>query len=177
VREEEWEQREKHNNTEAASWVAEAPDGWGGSGPISPVIEEGWPGTRPKDQCFPHLSDDMPLCPNGWPDLLVSRAAGIQVTIELKSTVEDTEGHSTCRSLMPIGYLSASDLLSFLCHSSIGTSFRSCAPVLVAMDSLTGSSSDSGALELEVSEALWMNLSKSVTYTSGILTRSGGIVS
>jgi hypothetical protein len=42
-REDEWKEREAHNDTEAACWAVEAPDGWGNTPPTSPV-PEGWPG-------------------------------------------------------------------------------------------------------------------------------------
>jgi hypothetical protein len=64
----------------------------GGTCPASPNIEEGWPGVRPKDWCFPCLSDDVPLHPDGWPDLSLPVSDGVQVTIKVKSTVEDVEG-------------------------------------------------------------------------------------
>jgi hypothetical protein len=44
-----------------------------------------------------HIWNITTLCSDGWPDLLASSAGGIQVTIEVKSTIEDSEGHSTCR--------------------------------------------------------------------------------
>jgi hypothetical protein len=70
----------------------------------------------------------VPLRADGWPDLSVSGASGIQVTIEVKLSVGDLEGHSTCRLFVFIGCLSVIDLLSSLCHSTIGTSIGSCAP-------------------------------------------------
>jgi hypothetical protein len=70
----------------------------------------------------------VPLCADGWPDLSVGGVSEIQVTIEVKSSVGDLEGHSACRSLVFIGCLSVLDLLSVLCHSSVGTSVRSCTP-------------------------------------------------
>jgi hypothetical protein len=49
---------------------------------------------------------------------------GIEVSIEVHSDLQ--EEHPTCRSLVPIGYLSVLDLLSFLCYSAVDTSNRSC---------------------------------------------------
>jgi hypothetical protein len=103
VWEAEWKETEVHNNVEAAHWKIDAPDGWGNTPPTSPV-------------------------PEGWPNLSVSGASGIQVTIEVKSSVGELKEHSTCRSLVLIGCLSVFDLLSFPCHSAIGTSIGSCAP-------------------------------------------------
>jgi hypothetical protein len=60
-----------------------------------------------------------------WPDLEV----GVKVSVEVRSEVGDLAlGNSTCRSLMIIGCLSVSDLLSLLCHRTVGTSFGSCSP-------------------------------------------------
>jgi hypothetical protein len=39
AREAEWKDREAHNNTEAARWESEAPDGWGNTPPVSPICE------------------------------------------------------------------------------------------------------------------------------------------
>jgi hypothetical protein len=72
-REDEWKKREAHNDTEAAHWAVEAPNGWGNTPPTSPVLE-GWPGVPVNANCetWPLLSDIVPLCPDGWPDLLPS---------------------------------------------------------------------------------------------------------
>jgi hypothetical protein len=72
--------------------------------------EEGWP--------------DVPSSAR-WPDLEV----GVEVSIEVRSEVGDlVQGNSTCRLLMIIECLSASDVLSLLCHCTVGTSFGSCSP-------------------------------------------------
>jgi hypothetical protein len=107
-----------------------APDGWGGTRPSSPVLVcESWPGARVvEDGTWPLPTDVVLLRPDGWPLLSSSVQDGISVTIELRTIVEGSEGHSACRSLVVIGCLSVPDLLSSLCHSTIGTSFRSCAP-------------------------------------------------
>jgi hypothetical protein len=42
--------------------------------------------------------------------------------------VEHQREHSACRLLMIIECFSVSNLLSLLCHSSVGTSIGSCAP-------------------------------------------------
>jgi hypothetical protein len=55
----------------------------------------------------------------GW--LSVDR--GIEVSIKVHSDLSDSvEEHPACRSLVSIGCLSVPDLLSFLCHSAVGTS-------------------------------------------------------
>jgi hypothetical protein len=65
-----------------------------------------------------------PTSHRGWP----SMEGGIEVLIEVHSDLQDSEeGHSTCRLPMSIGCLSVLDLLSLLCHSTIGTSSGSCA--------------------------------------------------
>jgi hypothetical protein len=129
VREVEWKPREAHNDEEAAQWQVEASDGWGNTPPSSP-IPKGWPGVQVDEWSgvWPAPSDAVSLRVDGWPDLLVSGASGIQVTIEVKLSVGDLERHSACRSLVFIGCLSVLDLLSVLCHNSVGTSFGSCAP-------------------------------------------------
>jgi hypothetical protein len=72
--------------------------------------EEGWPGV-PSDAA--------------WPDLKV----GIEVSVEVHSDVEDlSRGNSACRSLVIIGCLSVSNLLSLLCHCAVSTSLGSCSP-------------------------------------------------
>jgi hypothetical protein len=126
AREAEWKQREVSNNVETANWAMEAPDSWGNTPPTSPV-QEGWLGV-PADATWPPLSDTVLLCPGGWPDLSPQVSDGVRVTIEVLSNVESLEEHSTCRSLVVICCLLVPDLLSSLCHSTVGTSVRSCAP-------------------------------------------------
>jgi hypothetical protein len=127
AREAEWKWRDTHNDTEAARWAVEAPDGWGNTPPTSP-IQEGWPGV-PADtnqKTWPLLSDAVLLRPDGWPDLLPLVQDRVRVTIKVVSSVRGIEEHSAYRSLVVIGHLSVHDLLSFPCHSAVGTSFRSC---------------------------------------------------
>jgi hypothetical protein len=70
----------------------------------------------------------------GWPDVLSSARwpdleVGVEVSVEVRLDVGDlVQGNSTCRLLMLIGCLSTSDVLSLLCHCTVGTSFRSCSP-------------------------------------------------
>jgi hypothetical protein len=70
----------------------------------------------------------VPLHPDGWPDLSPHSLDGVQVTIEVLSSIKGVEGYSACRSLVSLGCLSVSDLLSFLYYSAVGTSLRSCTP-------------------------------------------------
>jgi hypothetical protein len=129
AKEAKWKDREAHNDAEAACWEVKAPDGWGITPPTSP-IHEGWPSV-PIDAgsgTWPLPSNIVPLHPDGWPDLSPPVQDRVRVTFEVKSSVGDSEEHSTCRSLVIIGCLSVLDLLSFLCHSAISTSVRSCAP-------------------------------------------------
>jgi hypothetical protein len=121
----EWRRREEHNEAAVASWAVEAPDGWGNTPPTSPVVKEGWPGSQPEDHCYP--SKEGPLGPNGWPDVSIPTSSGVRVTTTM-TTVEEVEGHSARRLPMLIVCLSVPDLLSFLYHSTISTSFGSCAP-------------------------------------------------
>jgi hypothetical protein len=80
-----------------------------------------------EDGTWPLLTNVIPLCPDSWPVLSRAGQDSISVTIEVRMTVEGSEGHSACRSLLIIGCLSVPDLLSSLCHSTVGTSIRSCA--------------------------------------------------
>jgi hypothetical protein len=77
-----WQERQDHNDMEAAQWAVEAPDGWGGNAVAKP-IEEGWPGVQPEDRWL-----DLPLPPSG----------GVLVT--MTTIVEKEEGHSACRLLI-----------------------------------------------------------------------------
>jgi hypothetical protein len=96
---------------------------WGVDADLSTSSEEGWLGV-PADVVWPSPFDG-PLCADGWPDLEVA----IEVSVEVCSdAVEYQREHSACRSLMIIECLSVSNLLSLLCHSSVGTSVGSCAP-------------------------------------------------
>jgi hypothetical protein len=79
-------------------------------------------------ETWPLPSDMLLLRPDGWPDLLPSVQDRVKVTIEVTLSIGNLEGHSACRSLMVISSLSVFDLLSFLCHSTVGTSIRSCVP-------------------------------------------------
>jgi hypothetical protein len=57
----------------------------------------------------------------GWPSV----EGGVKVSIEVRSDLSDSEECPACRSLVSIGCLSVSDLLSFLCYSAVGTSSQS----------------------------------------------------
>jgi hypothetical protein len=105
AREAEWQERQDHNDAEAARWEVEVPDGWGNTRPSSPVHED-WPGVRVEDSTWPLPMDVVPLRPDSWPDLSVRD--GVSVTVEVRTTLEGLEGHSACRSLLIIGYLSVS---------------------------------------------------------------------
>jgi hypothetical protein len=82
---------------------------WGGWMDSVTSVEEGWPG----------VSSDA-----AWPTLEV----GVEVSVEVHSEVGSLRGDSACRSLMIIECFSVSNLLSLLCHSTIGTSLGSCPP-------------------------------------------------
>jgi hypothetical protein len=93
AREAEWWKRQDHNDAEAARWAVEVPDGWGDVRTVSPIVEEGWPGIRPEDRGYP--SEEGPLGPDSWPDLLLPLSGGVLVTT--MTTVEKEGGHSACR--------------------------------------------------------------------------------
>jgi hypothetical protein len=58
-----------------------------------------------------------------WPSV----ERGVEVSIEVHLDLKDSEKERpACRLLVFIGYLSVPDLLSFLCHSAVGTSGGSC---------------------------------------------------
>jgi hypothetical protein len=54
----------------------------------------------------------------GWPSV----EGGVEMSVEVRLDLSDSEEHPTCRSLVSIGCLSVLDLLSFLCYSAVGTS-------------------------------------------------------
>jgi hypothetical protein len=84
----------------------------------------GWPGAEADGEWPPHGSGD-PTRTHGWPSV----DGGIEVSIEVRSNILELEGErSACRLLMVIGCLSVIDLLSPLCHSTVGTSLGSCTP-------------------------------------------------
>jgi hypothetical protein len=68
----------------------------------------------------------VPLRPDGWPDLSPHPLDGVQVTIEVVSSIEGVKGYSACRSLVSLGCLSVPDLLSSLYYSAVSTSLGSC---------------------------------------------------
>jgi hypothetical protein len=90
---------------------------WGVDVESSASSEECWPGV-PADAVWPHQ-----IGADGWPSI----EGGVEVSIKVVSdAVELEREHSSCRLPMIIGCLSFSNLLSPLCHSTIGTSDRSC---------------------------------------------------
>jgi hypothetical protein len=96
---------------------------WGEFAGLWSSLEDGWLGV-PSDAVWPSPSDG-PLRVDGWPDLEV----GVEVSVEVHSdVVGSSRGNSACRSFMITECLSVSNLLSLLCHSSVGTSARSCSP-------------------------------------------------
>jgi hypothetical protein len=96
---------------------------WGVDVDSTTPLEEGRPGI-PVDAVWPSPLVGEPLRSHGWPSV----EGGIEVTMEVCSdTVKFQREHSTCRLLMIIGCLSVSNLLSPLCHCTVGTSIGSCA--------------------------------------------------
>jgi hypothetical protein len=70
------------------------------------------------------LTVSYPASHQGWPCV----TGGIEVSVEVHSDLKDSEEeHPACRLPVLIDCLSVIDLLSLLCHSTVGTSNRSCA--------------------------------------------------
>jgi hypothetical protein len=90
LREVEWQEKQAHNDAEAAKWAVEAHDGWGNT-PLTSPVQERWPGVS-ADALWPDLSDAVH--PDGWPDLSLP-SSGVLVTTTM--TVEKEKGHSACR--------------------------------------------------------------------------------
>jgi hypothetical protein len=120
AREAEWRIREAHNNAVAASWGVDSSDGWGNTLPISPIQEES--GDWPSQEALV----DAEVA--AWPHFPLDTLA-IKMTVNTRSSIGDlVEEHPTCRSTAFIDCFSVLDLLSFLYHSAISTSVRSCVP-------------------------------------------------
>jgi hypothetical protein len=91
---------------------------WGVNVESSSSSKEGWPGVPAEARWH------APIGADGWPSV----EGGFEVSIEVVSdTVELERERSACRLSMIIGCLSFSNLLSPLCHSTVGTSAGSCA--------------------------------------------------
>jgi hypothetical protein len=122
AREVEWKAREVQRDEEI---------GWGEDRHPSSSLE-GWPGVSEDDErqkewaaSESRVMTSYHSINCGWPSI----EGGVEVTIEVCSGASKPEKEcSTCRSLVIIDYLSVPDLLSFLYHSAVGTSFGSCAP-------------------------------------------------
>jgi hypothetical protein len=99
--------------------VAPAND-WGNTPPVSPIPEGlgEWP--------FQEVLVNAEVAV--WPHFPLPVLA-IEVTVETRSSIGDlVEEHPACRSTVFIDCFSVLDLLSFLCHSAVSTSVRSCTP-------------------------------------------------
>jgi hypothetical protein len=91
---------------------------WGVDVESSALSEKGWPGV-PADAVWPYR-----IGADGWPNI----EGGVEVSIKVILDVAELGREcSACRLLMIIGCLSFSNLLSPLCHSTVGTSDGSCA--------------------------------------------------
>jgi hypothetical protein len=114
AREAEWEEREAHNDVEAACWAIDPPDGWGNTPPASPV-PEGWPGVVVDEHNgnWPSLSEVVPLCVDSWPNLSTSVEGGIEVTIEVVTNAGDPQEKHTA-VMFPI-ILTSETLLTNQC--------------------------------------------------------------
>jgi hypothetical protein len=139
---------------------------WGEFADLLTSSDDGWPGV-PLDAAWPSHSDE-PLCADGWPILEV----GVEVSVEVHSdAVESPREHSACRSLMIIECFSVSNLLSLLCHSSVGTSIGRCAPLTVPVEDLTRSSPSESLWPAAVSKALGISLSEVLNLYFGELDK------
>jgi hypothetical protein len=109
ARENVWKAREAQNDTIQ----------WGVDVELSTSSEEGWLNVPADAKWY------APIGADGWPSV----EGGVEVSIEVVSdTVELERERSACRLPLIIGCLSVFNLLSLLCHSTIGTSLGSCAP-------------------------------------------------
>jgi hypothetical protein len=69
------------------------------------------------------VSVSYPASHQGWPKV----EGGVEVMIEVRSDVMESKSERpACRLPMFIDCLSVADLLSSLCHSTVGTSTGSC---------------------------------------------------
>jgi hypothetical protein len=84
VRENIWKAQEAQNN--AIQWGVDVES--------SALSEGGWPGVL-VDAVWPDLLLEEPLCTHGWPSV----SGEIEVEIEVRSVLEEVEGHSACRCL------------------------------------------------------------------------------
>jgi hypothetical protein len=67
---------------------------WGVDVELSASSEGGWPGVS-ADALWPDPLLEEPLRTHGWPSV----SGGIEVEVEVRSVIEDVEGHSACRCL------------------------------------------------------------------------------
>jgi hypothetical protein len=97
AREVEWKDQEAQN--EAVQWGGSNRDGWEVTPPASPVAES-WPGAVADEHSgnWPSLSEVVPTCADGWPDLSTNVDGGVEVTIEVVTDAREVQGeHSACR--------------------------------------------------------------------------------
>jgi hypothetical protein len=117
AQEAEWKDQEAQNDT--VEWGVD-------DGLVTPP-EEGWPGISIDEEhrvTWPSPSNEGSIHVDDWPSI----EGGVEVTVEVCSdAMELQREYSTCR-FCGIGHCSVINLLSFLCHSPIGTSFGSCVP-------------------------------------------------
>jgi hypothetical protein len=86
---------------------------WGVDVESSSLLEEGWPNVPAEARWH------APIGADGW----LSVEGGVEVSIEVVSDAVELERDcSACRLPVIIGCLSFSNLLSPLCHSTVGTS-------------------------------------------------------
>jgi hypothetical protein len=67
---------------------------WGADVESLASSEEGWPGV-PADALWPSLDEDELLRTHGWPSV----GGGVRVEVEVRSVIEEVEGHPACRCL------------------------------------------------------------------------------
>jgi hypothetical protein len=119
IREAEWKAKESHNYEQFNHDEQHESDDdgtWGIPKDDSHRVE--WEASESR------VSVSYPASHRGWPSV----EGGVEVSIEISSDLKDSEEECpACRLPMFIDRLSVPDLLSFLCHSTVGTSIGSCA--------------------------------------------------
>jgi hypothetical protein len=82
-------------------WLrASVTEGWEATPPVSP-IEEAWPGAIMDECCgaWPFSAEVVQAHCDVWPGFPADVEGGIEVTVEVCSSVGEIQGeHSTCRS-------------------------------------------------------------------------------
>jgi hypothetical protein len=97
AREVEWKAQEVSNDV--VQWGGSKTSDWEVTPPASPV-DGGWPGAVMDEHCgtWPSSSEVVPTHADGWPNLSADITGGIEVTIEVSSSIGESQGeHAACR--------------------------------------------------------------------------------